>query len=382
VSATAIVGVGETAYRRQLPTTLEENVLRAVTAAVADAGLDPRTIDGFVHAGYVPAHAHPAAEDIAAWLNVRERSFQAVAHPPGGSGVINALELAQLAIASKRASTVLVWFAHDGNAHGGIFAMHAAEPIKASLEMPFGWYGQPTYFGAWAQRYMHDYGLTEDQLGQVAVSARAWANLTPGAQVTGPLTLDDYRASPYIATPLRKLDCALISDGAGAFIVTSAERAKDLPNPPALVLSTGMAMLDFTMPNMLTQRFTELGADRAADMAFARAGLSRADVDFAEVYDGFSINMLVQLEQLGLCGPGGAGEFVAGGRTAPGGAFPVNTHGGHLSHGYTIGMSHLLEAVRQVRGTRGQAQLPEAEIGLVGLLGTSAYGTAILAKER
>jgi acetyl-CoA acetyltransferase len=186
-----------------------------------------------------------------------------------------------------------------------------------------------------------------------------------------------------VAEPLRTLDCCLISDGAGAFVVTSLERARDLPQKPAVVAGVAAGSNAVTLTEMFTQSadFLDIGPGAAGCRAFEQAGVSRDDVDFAEVYDCFTISILLQIESLGFCARGEGGAFVADGRTGPGGAFPINTHGGHLSHAYVPGITHVIEAVRQIRGERGEAQVQGAEVGLVSTFGGPDHAALILTRQ-
>jgi acetyl-CoA acetyltransferase len=377
-ASVAIVGVGETQYRRRSERPLGELIVEATRTAIADAGLDPSEIDG-----YIPATASPAADEMAAVLGAARR-FTA---PPGyvaGAGTVGAVEQAQLAIGAGLADTVLVYYGYQGSKAGGPYAFHAEDPVKANLEMPFGWYGQPVYFAAWAQRYCHQFSVKPEQFSPVAVAARRWAGITPGAQKSDPIDHDGYLQSPMIATPLRALDCCLISDGAAAYIVTSLERARSLRRPPAVVSGVACAAAPTTLTSMFTQHppLPALAAAASGASAFAEAGISVGDVDLAEIYDCFSISMILQLEELGFCGPGEGFDFCADGRIEPGGSLPINTNGGHLAYAYMPGMNHVVEAVRQIRGERGPAQVPDAEVAVVAGLGGNDHATLVLTADR
>jgi acetyl-CoA acetyltransferase len=374
----AIVGVGETEFARRLDQSYETLVLQASRRAIADSGLDPSDIDGFV-----PVHGEPPADDIALALGAK-RAFTAGAGYTPGAGSVGAVHTARLAIEAGLADNVLVYYGFKGSRPGGPYAFHAADPVKASVEMPFGWYGQPVYFAAWAQRYCHQYGVKPDDFAPIALAARAWAGLTPGAQKSEPIDEGDYLRSPMISTPLRSLDCCLISDGAAAFVVTSVDRARSLPNPPAVVAGVGVASLDITLTSIFTQKpdVLSLGSAVSGPMAYREAGLGPGDVDLAEIYDCFSITMILQMEDLGFCPRGEGFAFAAGGRIGPGGTFPINTNGGHLSYAYMPGMNHVVEATRQLRGERGAAQVSRAEVALVAALGGNDHATMILTKDR
>jgi acetyl-CoA acetyltransferase len=234
-----------------------------------------------------------------------------------------------------------------------------------------------------ASRHMHQFGTTSEQLAEIAVQTREWAMRNPRARLQDPITVDDVLASPLEASPLHKLDCCLVTDGAGAIVLTSAERARDRPRPPAYVLGTGTchthAMIS-QMPDL-----TVTGGAVSGPEAFAAARLGPSDVDVVELYDSFTITVLLALEDLGFCPKGEGGPFAADGPLRPGGALPANTNGGGLAytHPGQYGMFLLVEAVRQLRGEAGDRQVPGAEVALAhgsgGVL--SALSTVILGTE-
>ena len=372
------MGVGETEFKRRSDRTLEDLVLEASRSAIADAGLRPEEIDGFI-----PVVEHPNADALALALGAT-RSFTVKPGYVAGAGTVGAVLTARLAIEAGLANNVLVYFGMKGSDEGGPYSFHAEDSAKAGFEMPFGWYGQPVYFAAWAQRYCHDYGVDPDDFASIAVAARAWAQISPGAQKTTPLDTAGYLTSPMIASPLRAADCCLITDGGAAYVVTSTERARTLRHPAALVAGVGVASTRQTLSSIFSQNpdLTQLGSHLTGPLAYRQAGLGPADVDFAQIYDCFSISMVLQLEELGFAPRGEGVAFCADGRIAPGGAFPVNTNGGHLSYSYLPGMNHVIEAVRQIRGERGEAQLPRAEVCAVAGLGGNDHATLIVTADR
>lgn len=375
----AIAGVGSTEHVRRSDRPIGELVVEASLAAIADAGLRPSDVDGIVtDVSYMPVRA--PADEVALALGIGERCF--TAHGlVGGAGVVGAPHLAELAIASGQARHVLSYYGADfGSAPGGPYAFPVAMDTKVGLEMPLGWYGQPVYFASLAQRYRHQYGLTPEQQAEVAIAARGHAARTPGAMRRDPLTLERYLASPMVAEPFRSLDCSLISDGGTAFVMTSLERARDLPRPPVVVAGIGLASVPETQAGFFTQHagYPVTPAIRSAPGALRQAGLTAADVDVVEFYDCFTITTLLQLEECGFCGRGEASRFVEGGRIGPGGELPVNTHGGLLSHSYLVGAEHVVEAVRQLRGERGEGQVPNARVALVTGLGVPDHATLVL----
>jgi len=362
----AIVGVGETEPRWQDPRPVRELVTEAVRRALADAGLRGADVDGVATEAYAMATDAPP-DEIGCAIGMTDRTF--VGHISlAGAGTVGALQLAKLAIDSGLASVVISYYGISlSTTAGGVYAVHAHEPAKAALEMPFGFYGQPVYFAAIAQRYAHDYGLEPQELGSIAVSARAFAERTPGALRREPLDIEGYLANPIVADPLRKLDCCLMNDGAAAFVLTSLDRARDLPKPPVIVAGTGFGSRPLTQATYFSQNpdYTTLPSAISGPRAFASAGIGPSDVDVAELYDCFSMSTIMQLEDLGFAPRGDGARFAASGAIGPKGRLPVNTHGGLLSHSYTVGAGHVVEAVRQVRGTRGDAQVDGAEVAVV-----------------
>jgi acetyl-CoA acetyltransferase len=380
----AIVGVGETEYAWKESRPPAALALEAVRRALADAGLSGADVDGFVTESYTLANRAPA-DMLAQHLGVRDRAFTAHAGI-AGSGTVGAPALARMAIESGLASVVVSYYAINLSARGpgGAYQVHAGDKAKVAFEMPFGFYGQPVYFAAAAARYRHEHGLTPEQLGSVAVAARAHAQRTPNALRQEPLTIDDYLANALVADPLRKLDCCLVNDGGVAFVMTSLERARDLPRSPVVVAGAGFGSKPVSQSRYFSQSADLLttAATISGAKAYGDAGLSPTDVDVAEIYDCFTISMLLQLEDLGFAEKGAGAEFIASGATAPGGSLPVNTHGGLLSQSYLVGGNHVVEAVRQLRGDRGEAQVEGAEVALVAGLGAPEHATLLLTKDR
>ncbi|MCS6947820.1 MAG: thiolase family protein [Steroidobacteraceae bacterium] len=374
----AIVGVGETEFRRRHELGLSALVVEAARRAIADSGLSAREIDGIV----VPV-GMPPIDEIALGAGLAHRRYSAINAYTPGAGPVAALIEARAAILAGRARAVLVPYGIRTSIPGGPYAYHAADPLKADLEMPVGFYGQPIYFAAIAQRYAYEFGLRPEQLGALAVAQREWAARTPNSQKSTRITLDDYLRSPPIAGMLRALDCCLITDGAAAYVVTSLAYARRLPQPPAIVAGVAAGSNPWTLTEMFTQspRYLDIGPGAVGCQALAEAGVTHADLAFAQIYDCFTMSVLLQLESLGFCAAGEGGAFVAGGRTGPGGEFPVNTDGGHLSHAYIPGITHVLEAVRQIRGTRGAAQVPGARFGVVSTFAGPDHATLVLARD-
>lgn len=378
-SRVAVVGIGETPYVRVTERSVMELIVDAARAAITDAGLKPQDIDGLIACG-----GTPAMDEIAYSLGIRERPFTAGNDMVAGAATVGgALILAQLATEAGLAKHVLIPFGFKCSDPGGPYVFHERDPLKADLEMPVGYFGQPIYFAAMTQRYRHEYGLAEEDLAAVATSCRAWAQRTPGAQRREPLSLEDYRRSPMISSPLRVADCCLMTDGACAYVVSSVERARDLPQPPAIIGGVGIGTNPLPMSMILSQNrdILNMPARESAAKAYAMAGISAEDVDVAQLYDCFSISTILQAEMLGFCEQGEGGAFFAAGHAAPGGRLPINTSGGHLSGGYLPGANLLVEAVRQIRHSRDDAQVPDAKVAVVTGLGANAHATAVLIRE-
>jgi acetyl-CoA acetyltransferase len=378
----AIVGVGETEPSRRDPRSVAELAADACRLALADAGLSPADVDGIATESVTFGRLVPP-DDIAHRIGMSRRAFSADTGI-AGAGTVGALMLAELAIDAGIADVVLSYYALSLSVQaGGVYAVHAEEPAKAAFEMPMGYYGQPVYFAVQAQRYRHQYGLADDELGAVAVSARRHAQRTPSALLRDPLTVEDYLQTAMVADPLRKPDCCLVNDCGVAVVVTSLERARDLARPPVVVAGAGFASKPqtqaqyFSQDDILATPATDSGRD-----AYRRAGLGPDDVDLAEIYDCSTISMMLQLEDLGLAPRGQSAAMAAAGRFDPGGELPVNTHGGLLSQSYSVGAGHVVEAVRQLRGERGEGQVTGAEVALVCGLGAPEHATAILTIDR
>ena len=305
-----------------------------------------------------------------------------------GSGSSNACAPihAQLAISNGLAKTLVYYFGVDwGTRASGPYGFHDLYAAKMVFEKPYGFTGQPQYFALWARAYMHEYGLTEHDLATIAVTQRESALLNPLSQATRPLTYDDYFASRMISDPLRVPDCCLITDGACAIVMTSLERARDLAKPPVRVLGTGFGSEPITGDDVFTQPAGLMripGARIATDKALRQAGITLGDVDFAEIYDCFTMSCLLQIEDIGFCKRGEGAAFIREKGIGIGGKLPVNTHGGLLSHSYLLGVEHVLEAVRQLRGDAGRGEERDAEVGLVGGLSNPDYGVLVLGKDR
>ena len=376
----AITGVGETPFLRKGEHNVMQMMVRASLAAIADVGLTPADIDGYI----VNSYAGHGSDEIAHAIGAGERRFCAITDSAGGTATTgHSLTLAQMAIEAGLARHVLVPYAIQSTKPGGVYAFHAREPQKAGLEMPAGFFGQPSYFATLANRYAHEFGMTEEEQAAVPMTYRAWAVITPSAQRRDPMDLAAYRESPMISTPLRVADCCLTTDGGGAYVVSTIEAARDMPHPVVAVQGLGLGFNNYPQGSLFTQKpctFEFPGRESAA-RAYAMAGIGPKDLDLAQVYDGFTISALVQTEMLGLCERGEGPRFYAAGHARPGGRMPVNTSGGHMSGGYVPGINLLIEGVRQLRGCEGERQVPDARLCAVAGLGGNSHATTILARS-
>ena len=373
----AVAGVGES----ELGVTgrsIYQLQTQAALAAAADAGLKLSDVDGLATAGVERFSAVAMAEYWGmqpSWV---------CSTMEGGSSFELMVGAAVDAIRSGRCRTALISYGSNQRSAasrrlGGVVQPHTPAD---QYEAPYGVLSPISLYALAAQRHFHEYGTTEEQLAEIAVSAREWALLNPKAYRygAGPITVEDVLASPMISTPLHLLDCCLVVDGGGAVVLTSLDRARDLPKRPVRVLGCGQSVTHITMSQM--PDLTRTGAVESGAAAFAEAGIGPEDVDAAEIYDSFTITVLLTLEALGFCGRGEGGPFVEDGKTRPGGSFPMNTNGGGLSycHPGMYGVLLLVEAVRQLRGEAGDRQTPAPETALVHGTGgaLSSHGTVIL----
>ncbi|GAA1002350.1 thiolase [Acrocarpospora pleiomorpha] len=377
--AAAIVGVaesdlGEVGQDRYAI----ELAAQAASAALAEAGLSVRDVDGLFCA---IAGRGMAPLDVAEYLGVRPRYTDGTM--VGGSSFVSHLHHAALAIATGACEIALIVYGSTARSDSGRGRLPGGPPELPSYEAPYRPRMPITGYALAAARHMHQYGTTRAQLAEVAVAARRWAMLNPKAFARDPLTIEDVLTSRVISSPLSALDCCLVTDGGGAVVVTRADRARDLPRPPVYLLGAGEAHWHRTIAQM--PDLTVTAATESASRAYAMAKLGPGDVDVVQLYDAFTINTILFLEDLGFCAKGEGGDFVSGGRIAPGGALPVNTNGGGLSycHPGMYGIFTIIEATRQIRGEAGERQQPGATIAIAHGNGgqLSNQATAILGSE-
>jgi acetyl-CoA acetyltransferase len=380
----AIAGVGESEHTRASGRTTTEIAAQAIERALADAGLEPGDVDGLM---YTPFDGHQfTADDFRAHFGTSRELWVSTR----GGGMVwagSAPYDAALAIRARQATTIVnvfsvAWATQRAEMMGGPGEVHATELFKQNLEVPFGWFPQPVYFATVARRHMAEYGTTAEQLGAIAVACRRHANLTPAAVMREkPLSLAQYLESPMLCDPFRKEDCCLISDGGGAYVITSVERARDLRRPLVRVAGVGVGNSRTGAYWAQQGDFTSTPQVFAAPRGFAMADVRPDDVDVLACYDPFTIVSLMQIEDMGFCKKGEGGAFVAGNALHfDGGRLPYNTHGGMLSHAYVLGIAHVVEIVRQLRG-EAAAQVPDARVGVYGGYTGPQASTLVLVRE-
>lgn len=378
----AIVGVGQSPTGRVPGRSPLDLTAEATMNALADAGMKKSEIDGVLTGSAFASSFHRFSIALSEYLNIQPSYSNTLQVSGATAGA--AVNTAAAAINSGLADTVLV--ACGDSLLSGMtpdMAMRAmTESRDQQYEMPFGIPVANT-FAMTCLRHMQQYGTTSEQLAQVAVTFREHAARTPGAQKTAPITVEDVLNSKMVTTPYHKLDCSLISDGAVALILTSAEKAYDYTDDPIFILGGGEYYSHehiFLMPDI-----TQTGAVQSAQKAYDMAGVTAADIDVAGIYDCFTGTVLMMLEDLGFCKKGESGPFVQDGQITYGGSIPTNTHGGMLSYahpGIPAAWLHFAEVVRQLRGSCGERQVEGAELGLVHTLGAgfSTQATTVLGK--
>ena len=372
----AVVGAYEHPRRWAPDKTAFQIAAESARGALEDAGLTIKDVDGYATSGVGPI----GALSMCHHLNLKPDWIDSTAI--GGSSFVAQVAYAGAAIRAGLCRTVLITYGATAASErfaigtGGGFSQ---DPPDA-FDIPYG----PTIVGAYgmvAQRHMHEYGTTSEQLAEIAVTIRRHASLNPNAKYRDPITVEDVLASRVISSPLHLLDCCMISDGGGALVVTSAERARDLKKRPALVLGAGVA----NRHNGIGERdILDIAARQSGAKAFERAGVKHSDVDLCMIYDSFTITVLSTLENLGFCKLGEGGPFVQNGRIGLGGELPVNLDGGGLSsnHPGMRGIFLVIEAVKQLRGESGERQVKDAQIALChgtgGWLGIKHSGATLI----
>jgi acetyl-CoA acetyltransferase len=377
--AAGIVGIGESKVGRVADLNSLQLQYSAAKAALSDAGMTFADIDGLITlpvrtenwsnpAGYLTEQFGIAANYLST-VNIAGASGTAMVHQ------------AAMAIASGQCHTVLCvagqnLLSSDAKPPGGGITH---PQFEAPYRPPV-----PSLYALVAQRHMHEFGTTSEQLAEVAVAIRYHASLNPNAHKREPIGIEDVINSRPVASPLHMLDCSIVSDGACAIVVTAADRARDSARAPVRILGAGYGQSHYFLGDYPT--LTTTGAVASGKSAFAAAGLTPEDIDVAELYDCFTITVILELEDLGFCQKGEGGQFVSGGRIRLGGDLPVTTHGGLLSGGHPGlpgGLFHVVEGVRQLRHQLGERQVADAQTALVhgngGIVGV--HCTLILGKD-
>ncbi len=353
-------------------------IQEASAAALADAGVSDRDVDGFGGHGTTlpPVELSEYLGLRPSWIdstNVGGSSWEVLAQHAASAIVTGDAEVVLLAYGSTARSNV-----RRGRRTGST-AVNASGPLQ--FEAPFG-ASLIAKYAMVAQRHMHEFGTTIDELAEIALAARAWAAFNPQAPRREPLTVEEVHSARMIAEPFTTLHCCLRSDGGGAIVLTSEERARDCATRPVHVLGSAHAVSHASMSQW--DDLTTTACTRSGPRALGQAGLTVDDIDVCQIYDSFTATVLLSLEDLGFCKKGDGGAFVADGKLGPGGALPANTDGGGLSfcHPGMRGMFLLVEAVRQLRGDAGEAQVPGAEVCLVNAMGGffSVAATMILGR--
>ena len=371
-----IAGVYEHPTRWAPDKTQYQLCVESARGALADAGMAISDVDGLFTAGVGPIGVMTLAEH----LNLQPRFHDST--NIGGSSFVAHVLHAAAAIAAGLCEVALIVYGSTASSERfavGTSGLTTGDPPD-QFEVPFG----PTVLNSYAlcaQRHMHEFGTTAEQLAEIAVTIRRHAAMNPVAKYRDPITVADVLASRVVASPLHLLDCCIISDGAGAVVVTSAERARDGAKRPVRVLGGAEALCHTARGR---RDLTEMAAKQSGPRALAMAGVRHADIDLCMLYDSFTITVLLTLENLGFCGKGEGGAFVQGGRLGLGGALPTNTDGGGLSsnHPGMRGIFLVIEAVRQLRGECGERQVADCAVALChgtgGMLGLRHSGVTMI----
>jgi len=379
----AIVGAADTEVGKVPGMSATELCVDAAMRALDDAGISKGQIDGLVTCNSMTEPHMYMAEVLSEYLQIFPR--YCVSTSAGGGTTYSSLFYAATAIAAGVCNTVLVCLAD--RLRSGLTREQAMQTQSSTghreFEIPYG-PTVPAYYALIARAHMDAYGTTPEQLASVAVQARSHAARNPAAQMRDPISIEDVLGSRMIADPLHLLDCSLVSDGGAAVILTSAERAWDFPHHPVYILGAGEGHGHEHISQ--AHSLTASAAKISGQTAFEMAGLRPADIDVAGIYDCFTPVVLIELEDLGFCGKGEAGAFVASGETALDGSLPMNTHGGLLSHchpGNPGAMFALTEVVAQLRHSAGERQVKNAEVALAHAQGgvMSSHATLILGRE-
>ena len=374
-----IAGIAETALGKVSEQTELSMLAAASQEALAEAGLELRDVDGL----FVRTRGVEPTVEVAEYLGIQPRfsdstdvggcSFEAYVNHALGAVSAGLCDVALIAYASRQRS-------QRARKRGGM----EDSSLSGQFEAPFRPLVPIGNYAMIAARHMHQYGTRPEHLAEVAVAARRWAALNPKAWSREPLSLEQVLASPPVAEPLRRLDCCLVTDGGGAAVVTRRDRARDAAKRPIRIIGQGESVTAWHISQV--EDLTVTPGVASAKAAYGMAGVGPDDMDLVELYDNFTIATIMELEDLGFCAKGEGGDFVSGGRIAPGGSLPVQTMGGGLSycHPGMLGLLLIIEAVRQLRGEAGERQVRDAGLGLVHGIGGVCFGSAatlVLARD-
>jgi len=370
-----IIGVGHTSFGKHPGrSTIDLNV-EAIRNAIEDAGIDKNDIDAVLCKYPTSKHSMMYSTMVAQAIGIVPKVTGVI--DMGGSTNINLIQYSITAMELGQCTTAVISFA-DNPLTGSRGAYTHPWGNDGGL---YGWFGTPPAYAMIAQRHMELYGTRCEDLAEIAVAAHKHASLNPNAQMRKTITIEDHQNSRYIAKPLRLYDCCLVSDGGAAVIVTSVENARRLGiKKPITILGLGQSHPSWELH--LREEITISGAKQSGEMAFRMAGVTPDEIDVAQIYDCFTIVVLITIEDYGFCKKGEGGEFVRNGRIQLGGELPINTSGGLLSETGMPGMQLIIEAVRQLRGECGERQVPDAKLALVSNQGgiMTTHSTMILGR--
>lgn len=352
----AIVGVGNTRYGKMPGISALSHNVDAIAMAIEDSGISKSEVDAVLTKA-------PSSDFQMLWSAKVSQSLGIVPKvtatiDQAGASNIGLIGYAMMCMEMGMCTTAVISYGDNP-----VTGKRAFYNRPRGEEAAYGFFGAPLAYAMAARRHMIEFGTTSEQLGHVAVNARHNASLNPNAQFQNPITLEEHQASRFVAEPFHLLDCCPVSDGGAAIVITSAERAQDLKQKPVYVLGLGQGHPAWDLQHRETM--TTSGARVSGEMAFAMAGLGPTEMQFAQLYDCFTIVPLITLEDYGFCKKGEGGPFVSSGSIELGGAIPLNTSGGLLGETGMPGMQLVLEGVRQIRGQCGPRQVNDASVGIV-----------------
>tara|TARA_R110002074_G_scaffold373069_3_gene548858 strand:+ start:10839 stop:12017 length:1179 start_codon:yes stop_codon:yes gene_type:complete len=381
----AVVGLGMTEFTRDYQQPAWQLAVNAIGLAIEDAGFKHADIDGLLLNKSPLAELKDFPMEIQDYAGLSNLSLLSVVEAEGSS-MVQTIQQATMAIQTGMAKKIVCVFAdtplQPNTSAGAAFAVAMPMMGHLGIEIANGFYTPIAAYAMAAQRYLAVYDRSGDDLGAVAVSNRRWAELNELAKLRKPLSLDDYRAAPYLIEPLKMLDCAYPVNGAIAVVVTAVDEAKNCPQAAVYIHGMGQGHAG-NINRRGFQPEIETGAKQAGEIAYKMAGITAKDVDACQFYDAFSISTLINLELYGLCELGTAGDFVQAGGTSPGGLLPVNTGGGHLSGYYLQGATPVSEAVLQIRKGAGKRQVKKLDNILVtGYGGRMQFHAALIMSQQ